>query len=615
MKARKVSVLVLLGVSILIIGGLIGVPENAVFATSIADSKCMCTETNSSGECINWEYYQENNPTNCYCSGAWGNCVWWALYRRPDIINAHFDSINANWDNEPYKWDSYASQKGYTVSGVPKAGSIAIFEPGVQGASSLGHVAYVTDVADTPPTNTSNFTVSEMNCGQNGVFTKTNYTADKNVGVHFIYQPPAPKLVSDVAVAKNPAHPGQVNKFSFKLKNTSGSKLVLQEIFVEGHLQDGNIWRAWDDSPDNIPAGSTVTYVGTAVMWGDKPGVWTIDKIVYRDGNGNLHTLGSNGYIIEQKFLMYPEGTVVKKKYSKSLYYLETNTARPLDNRLTYSLLGAPAWKEHSVSLVDRMTLGSTLSSRMQVGKTGGVTHEWRHIAFPTPYPSAPVVLAQIVSEVGPDNSHIDIKSVTGSGFYVRVEEDLPLNGTHPNGEVVHWMAIPPGGFGILKAGKTGFIVTHNWFQVNFSEPFSTTPVIVAQITSEKGGDNSHIDIKDTSSTGFYARVEEDLMEDGTHPSGEQIHWMAVPKGVYYWLQAGRVGAVTHLWKKGIYATAFSETPIFVGQIVTESGPHNCHVDFKGINATSFTVRVEEDTELDGTHYHGERIEYIAIKP
>ena len=75
-----------------------------------------------------------------------------------------------------------------------------------------------------------------------------------------------------------------------------------------------------------------------------------------------------------------------------------------------------------------------------------------------------------------------------------------------------------------LVAGKIN--ADHNWAEVGFSG-FSSTPTIVAQIMTENGGGNCHIDLKNPSASGFQVRVEEDASCDGAH-ARETIGWIAI---------------------------------------------------------------------------------------
>jgi len=76
----------------------------------------------------------------------------------------------------------------------------------------------------------------------------------------------------------------------------------------------------------------------------------------------------------------------------------------------------------------------------------------------------------------------------------------------------------------ILVAGKND--ANHNWAGVSFSG-FSSTPTIIAQIMTENGGENCHVDLRNPSASGFQARVEEDASLDGSH-ARETIGWIAI---------------------------------------------------------------------------------------
>lgn len=82
-------------------------------------------------------------------SFPWGQCTYWAAQMRPDIAA----SVSGN----AWYWGTAAANAGFTVNGSPTVGSIAVFQPGVEGAWGAGHVAYVTSVG-----NSGWFQVSEM---------------------------------------------------------------------------------------------------------------------------------------------------------------------------------------------------------------------------------------------------------------------------------------------------------------------------------------------------------------------------------------------------------------------------------------------------------------------
>ena len=420
--------------------------------------------------------------------------------------------------------------------------------------------------------------------------------------------------VSDLVVGKNPAHPGQTNTFTFKVKNTGGSTAKISEVWVEGTTPTGGLWKGWAD-PVNIGSGQTQQYKATAPMWSDNQGVWTIKEVIYRTPQMTYHSIPTNGNTQSQKFVVYSENTVVKNNSNGDLYLLKGNRAKPIDNNLTYYLLGAPTYHTHSHAVIVGMNLGPNESSGMQIGRTGNVvTHNWYSIQFPKPYGSQPVIVAQIVTENGADNAHIDIKNVTKNGFMVRVEEDIPLDVNHTK-ENVHWIAIPNGGYGIVKAGRTGSIVTHEWHTEFFNSAFPKIPIVVASIVTENGVDNSHIDITGVTKERFKVRVEEDLSKDGNHPNGENIHYLAIKPGDYGKLKARKTGyVVTDKWFQVNWDPPYGESPVLIAVIATEKGSDNSHIDIRNLSSSGFQARVEEDTEADGVHVNGEQIHYIAIR-
>lgn len=88
-------------------------------------------------------------------AGSWGQCTWWAAYKRSD---EDFSGFGDAWN-----WANAAQARGYTVTTTPAANATVVFAPGVEGASGLGHVSHVEQVL------TDGWVlVSEMNFYWNG---------------------------------------------------------------------------------------------------------------------------------------------------------------------------------------------------------------------------------------------------------------------------------------------------------------------------------------------------------------------------------------------------------------------------------------------------------------
>ena len=64
-----------------------------------------------------------------------GSCTWYAQYRRMD---ERLMSLGNAW-----QWAYNAPRHGLRTGTVPRVGATVVFQPGVQGASSLGHAGHV----------------------------------------------------------------------------------------------------------------------------------------------------------------------------------------------------------------------------------------------------------------------------------------------------------------------------------------------------------------------------------------------------------------------------------------------------------------------------------------
>jgi hypothetical protein len=70
--------------------------------------------------------------------GSFGQCTWWAAHKRPD---EDFWGIGDAWS-----WADGARARGYIVTDTPYPNATVVFQPGVQGALGVGHVAHVEQI-------------------------------------------------------------------------------------------------------------------------------------------------------------------------------------------------------------------------------------------------------------------------------------------------------------------------------------------------------------------------------------------------------------------------------------------------------------------------------------
>ncbi|MBF6592197.1 MAG: CHAP domain-containing protein, partial [Ktedonobacterales bacterium] len=68
-------------------------------------------------------------------ASSFGSCTWYVWYRRQD--ESLMGLGNAS------QWASSARARGLPTGTTPAVGATVVFQPGVQGASSLGHLGHV----------------------------------------------------------------------------------------------------------------------------------------------------------------------------------------------------------------------------------------------------------------------------------------------------------------------------------------------------------------------------------------------------------------------------------------------------------------------------------------
>jgi len=112
-------------------------------------------------------------------SFPYGQCTYWADDRYYQVTGFYVP-----WRGDAYAWTAGARAFGWNVSSKPHLHSIIVLQPGVQGASWLGHVAFVEKVYSDGSVNASN-----MNWYANGGWGRvSNWIFSPGSGVSFVWR-------------------------------------------------------------------------------------------------------------------------------------------------------------------------------------------------------------------------------------------------------------------------------------------------------------------------------------------------------------------------------------------------------------------------------------------
>lgn len=160
-----------------------------------------------------------------------------------------------------WEWASRWKAAGHQTTMVPTAGTIACFQPGVEGANGTGHVAYVQSVqAD------GSFTVTESNCAgcgsPPGAYGKPDMRTGlkPGIGVSFLLPPAGAaaaqggtgSLVAAPVASSNPSVLGAVADLT-GISGLIGTIVNGGEVLLGAGLALFGLWFLAKDSPAGAP--------------------------------------------------------------------------------------------------------------------------------------------------------------------------------------------------------------------------------------------------------------------------------------------------------------------------------------------------------------------------
>jgi surface antigen len=117
----------------------------------------------------------QHNTVNPF---SYGQCTWWTSQRYHEL---HQYFVPWTTNSNAWQWTARAYDFGWHVSSIPSVGAIIDFQPNVQGASPLGHVAVVEKILSNGDLITSN-----MNVINHPFASVVNLTFHAGPGVTFI---------------------------------------------------------------------------------------------------------------------------------------------------------------------------------------------------------------------------------------------------------------------------------------------------------------------------------------------------------------------------------------------------------------------------------------------
>jgi PKD repeat protein len=247
-----------------------------------------------------------------------------------------------------------------------------------------------------------------------------------------------------------------------------------------------------------------------------------------------------------------------------------------------------------------------------------------RQTDFIAPFTQVPVVISNLMSANDPAAVTTRQRHIGKSGFSVRLqgaEADTSAHGA----ETVAYLAWEPS-FGEIDGlpfavGATGDEVTHTPQRVAYGTSTSAAPVLLMDMQGTDGGDTANLRWQGKDNIAFHVWVDEEQSRDSevSHTT-ETVGYIALftettalpidpaPADI---IEVGEVEA-DNTWQRIDFAQTFTD-PVVIAKAMTANEAEPYTVRISDVDATGFSLRLQEWQYLDGVHGI-ERVAYMAVE-
>ena len=259
-----------------------------------------------------------------------------------------------------------------------------------------------------------------------------------------------------------------------------------------------------------------------------------------------------------------------------------------------------------------------------EFGRVAKFNHNRQTIELNNSYDN-PVVFALPLSRNGGDPAIVRITDIQSNSFTAYLQEAEYKDGKHVN-ESFSYMVLEEGDWELsdgtlLEVGTidTNRVTTNGWEDINFDVDFDSTPAILSQVQTKKGGQFVRTRQRQATIDGFRLSMEE---EEALKKSGhltETVGWLAIESGTGDWgdleYQAGHTGnVVNHRGYNLDFDADFETNPLLFASLASFNGGDSAGLRYRNLNNTQVNIMVEEDQSLDSEIGHvNEIVDFLAI--
>ncbi len=258
------------------------------------------------------------------------------------------------------------------------------------------------------------------------------------------------------------------------------------------------------------------------------------------------------------------------------------------------------------------------------IGESGSVAarqndaDQWHQVTLSRTYDD-PVVVMGPLSREGGDPVTVRVRNVTPTGFQWQIDEWDYLDQKHTK-ETIGYLVIESGSHTledgtVIVAGTTS--ADHQSRSVDLPS-FSSTPVVLAQVTSVNEPLPVVTRVKNVTGDGFQVYLQEDERHDNVHLE-ESISYIALEPstGSTHGLAfeaAATAQSITNQTASISFATDFANSPVFLANMQTANGDDPASIRYRSLDSSGVSFFLDEERSADQEKAHtAESVGYLAI--
>ena len=261
-----------------------------------------------------------------------------------------------------------------------------------------------------------------------------------------------------------------------------------------------------------------------------------------------------------------------------------------------------------SIVVAQNIANGSTIDRNEGFNISQESSDAWTQLGFAESFVAPPVVISSVLTSNDADPAEVMLSDVSSVGVDVLLGEFEYQDGVH-GAETLGLFYLEAGAhdFGGLSAFAGTSAVGGDLSRVDFGVEFSSAPVVLAHLMSEKEDVTAVVRVRDVDASGFSVQLQ---TEEALGAAGDirELHYVAIEEGAgSHNGQRVIVGKTDRVVSHNAREIEFGEelgSPLFYAQDQQRFGNNTAWVRMVALDSGSAQVRMQEEQSQDSETTH-----------